>query len=285
MPGHFRLALLGSLLLPAATVGQGVLDDVRREVRQPEPSRSRTPREAAPVDDNDEADSLFGDFLGGLLGSLFSVSFEGMEYEPAPTMRFLDYPYQGNFPGYLSKDLLGSQTYADIWKDRIHQSFWFGRVSLDEGYDFHNEINRANGNILLDTVAGWGVQTNWNILTQRCGCGQTDTLAVGNSNVTYRLLESRRLMVRAGVGANTLADRYGTEWGVNFHMDADWFPRRPIVATSVFDAGTLGSTSLVHIRGTLGFIYRRAELFCGYDWLRIGSTDIHGPLVGIRFWF
>lgn len=149
---------------------------------------------------------------------------------------------------------------------------------------FKREINRASGSILLDGVDRWGLQTSWTALTEQRP-DRVDTLTLGNANVTYRFLQSRRAVVRAGLGANAMIDGGQTDWGINAHLDSDWFFKRPFIASAVFDIGTLGSSTLTHLRGTIGVTYRGWEAFGGYDWLRIVSTDINGPLVGVRLWF
>lgn len=279
------VAMFALIVLPNLGSAQGTLDSVRRDVRQSAP-REAPSRPAYELSDDEDEDSL-GSVFGELLGQLLLLPFQAVYEHNAelPPMSFLDYPYQGKFPGYLSKSLLSSEEYSNTWKDRIHQSPWFGRISIDDGFDFNNRVSRSTGSILLDTSDRWGFQTTWSVLAERQPCGCIDTLGLGSTNITYRYLESRRLMLRAGLGANTLIDRQGDNWGFNFHLDSDWFLKRPFIASSVFDVGTLGSSTLMHVRGTVGVNYRGWEMFGGYDWLRIGSTDIHGPLVGIRLWF
>ena len=49
--------------------------------------------------------------------------------------------------------------------------------------------------------------------------------------------------------------------------------------------GNLDHAFVTRVRGSVGIQLQHAELFAGYDWLRIGSADLHGPMVGVRFWF
>ena len=38
-------------------------------------------------------------------------------------------------------------------------------------------------------------------------------------------------------------------------------------------------------RGSVSAIWHGCEIFTGYDFLRIGGTNLQGPMVGVRFWF
>ena len=80
---------------------------------------------------------------------------------------------------------------------------------------------------------------------------------------------------------------YGLVQNTWFHMrdGGDWFPRKPLVCSSSIDLGTVGSTSLVHWQGTLGALFNGWEVFGGYDYLRFGSVDTHGPIACVRLWF
>lgn len=309
--GHFlsEVAMFRSLLIIGGAVfaagpanAQGVLDRVRHEVRvdhpapprppQPssrrDPPSSRSPLDAKdpPNDDDDDYDSVFGSLLLDVVALPIYAGFAVLsEAQPEP-MWFLSYPYEGRFLGFMSKGFGGSASYAETWSERIHLNQWFGRITLDEGYDFSNDVNRAGGSILLDSHSRFGVQSTWSVLSERIGDRfSSDTLTVGDTNLTFRYLETRRVIMRAGGGVRTMVDRCGTDWGWNAHLDADWFPKRPLVCSTVFDFGSLGNATVTHLRGTLGLTYHRWELYGGYDWLRIGTVDIQGPTIGLRCWF
>lgn len=62
-------------------------------------------------------------------------------------------------------------------------------------------------------------------------------------------------------------------------------PVKPLVISTVLDAGTLGHAGVIHARLTGGVLRSRWEAYLGYDFLRIGSVNLQGPLLGVRFWF
>jgi hypothetical protein len=289
MKGIDTIMIVIAIVAPPAVRAQGVLDDIRHDVHPstPAPAASKAPSTSGCADDADDG-GIFAGLFGELFGQALLFSFEAgadalARAQPYP-MLYLDYPYQGSYPGFMVRDLAGSQSLADQWQGRVAQRMLFGRVTIDEGFDFFNNVNRASGSLLLDSTTRWGAQTHWSVLSER-GTTGTDALTIGNMNLTYRYFESRRIMMRAGFGANTFVDRHSNDWGFNFHLDSDWFLKRPFIATSTFDVGTLGSATLIHLRGTFGVVRQRYEFFGGYDWLQVGSTDIHGPLVGLRIWF
>jgi hypothetical protein len=82
-----------------------------------------------------------------------------------------------------------------------------------------------------------------------------------------------------------MSDPAQTRWGFNFTYGADFFPVRPLVLSTALDVGDLGWAAVVHGRGTVGLIHRGGEVFAGYDFLRIGSVNLQGPVLGLRFWF
>ena len=85
--------------------------------------------------------------------------------------------------------------------------------------------------------------------------------------------------------ADNFIDQYGDDWGVNFHADADWFIRQPWVLSTVFDYGNVGNAAVTHVRGTVGLMLDRWEVFAGYDYECVGTVPIRGPVAGVRVYF
>ncbi|MCI0639159.1 MAG: hypothetical protein L0Y72_14350 [Gemmataceae bacterium] len=91
--------------------------------------------------------------------------------------------------------------------------------------------------------------------------------------------------MRSGVGLSWLLDRFDTDFGFNFHYGADVFPVHPLVLSGSADLGFVGNAGVAHVRGSAGVLWRNWEFFGGYDFLRIGRVELHGPMIGIRLWF
>lgn len=107
----------------------------------------------------------------------------------------------------------------------------------------------------------------------------------GVANLTFRFAQNEWVQMHTGVGVRLLTDRSDTRAGVNFLYGMDVFPTKPLVFSSLVEGGTLDSAWVLHGRGTVGVLYRRYEWFGGYDFLRIGSVNLQGPVVGLRLWF
>jgi hypothetical protein len=173
--------------------------------------------------------------------------------------------------------------------DMSQLRMWSGRLSLEEGTDFRG-LNRAGGQLLLESNSRLGIQTRWNYLSER----HDDDMVLGDVNLVYRFAQNEVVQFRSGLGmrvmhsgrgGRTLADRRQTDFGFNFTYGADLFPRKPWVLSGEFDAGSLGSAAVFHGRASAGVLLQRWEFFAGYDYQRIGSVDVQGPMVGLRFWF
>jgi hypothetical protein len=161
---------------------------------------------------------------------------------------------------------------------------WSVRLALDDGNNF-NGVNRLGGHLSVDTAWRVGVTTNWNFLHERLPGGHSDEAVLGDMNLTIRVGQNDWVQVHAGAGARLLSDRRTTQGGFNFLYSADFFPVDPLVISTQVDVGNLHDSLVIHARGTIGCQIGRFELFGGYDFLRIGSVNIQGPLAGLRLWF
>lgn len=186
--------------------------------------------------------------------------------------QFAAYPYAGECGGFLftASPGLGKR--------------WSGQVQFELGSDFDG-LDRDGVSFLLEGTAGFGVDFDWNTYTEELADGGHDELHIGELNLLYRVVETDRALVRVGVGAAWLGDRYDTNAGVNFTLQADLAPREPIVLSGQLDLGTLGDAQHLHAAGTVGVMLNRCEVFGGYDYRRIGGVEIQGPMVGVRVWF
>jgi len=127
--------------------------------------------------------------------------------------------------------------------------------------------------------------TTWSYYHERLSCGCHDETVIGDFNVILRFAQNEVAHMYSGLGFRTMLDRRGDAYGFNFTYGSEWFPLRPLVVGAQFDAGTLGSAAVIHTRATIGAVYRRYEIYGGYDFLRIGSVNLQGPMVGVRLWF
>jgi hypothetical protein len=190
------------------------------------------------------------------------------------TFYYAPYPYAGNYCGYQFLDRA----------TEFPLKTWAMRLTIENGNDFDG-VNRLAGQLKFDHESRWGILSTWNYYHENLGGGQTDDSLFGSTNVTFRFAQNQNASVYTGLGLNVLTGRQQTNFGVNFTYGGDWYPMDPLIVSAQIDLGTLGDAWLYHARGSVGAIYHGCEFFVGYDFLRIGSTNVQGPMAGVRFWF
>ena len=202
---------------------------------------------------------------------------EGPLYPPAAPSpaqsfgeSFASYPYANSATGCLLSARAGKP--------------WLGRVQFELG-DGSEEVERTGVAFLLEGSFGFGVDFDWDSLTESLPEGGHDELHIGELNVMYRLIETDHALIRAGIGVQWMGDRFDTDSGVNFSLQADLFPRRPYVVSGELDFGTIGDAQTIHAAATAGVMLGRAELYGGYDYRRISDVEIKGPMIGLRLWY
>jgi hypothetical protein len=195
-------------------------------------------------------------------------------------------PYALDYSGFLHTDYNGSapcDTQEKNFWDLDYLKPWSLRLSLEDGNDFRG-LDRLAGQFFLDTTWRVGLRANWNWFLESLGGGRPDEAVVGDADLMFRFAQSERVVMHAGLGFRMLSDSSRDRYGVNFAYGADFFPVRPLVLSPALDVGNVGSLLVLHGRATAGLVWGRWEVFAGYDFLRIGSVNLQGPLVGLRLW-
>lgn len=273
-PGFHRLAWADSSI-----------SDLRREVREPDPpSRLPTsePEPAPSSRDHCDYDDDCGDGFGlyalagyGLLYvamTPYTVPKSMIERHSAHLARFADYPYAEN-DGFMVLDgqLTGSNT-------------WAGRFSAEYGTEFSTK-DWVAGRWLVEHTSRFGVDGAVVYLSEKTNLGATDEFFYGDTNLTWRFAQNEWAQMRMGLGLNWLGDGAGEDVGFNFTYGGDFFPMEPLVVSGELDIGSLNHAFLLHARGTVGVQMNRMELFTGYDYLQLDSSNVHGLVAGVRLWF
>lgn len=161
---------------------------------------------------------------------------------------------------------------------------WSARVRLESGTDFAG-LDRRAIQFLWEGAQGWGVDFQWNSLTEELHSHVQDALHLGQANLLYRIADSEYTQCRIGAGINWLGDSFGVDPGINFTFNADLFPIKPFIVSTDIDFGTLGDSEMFHSAVTVGVAIRRLEIFGGYDYCNVGGTELRGPMIGLRCWF
>jgi hypothetical protein len=195
-----------------------------------------------------------------------------------------NYPYPDKYGAYLLLSPEDAKAIFETDSEGVCRRDFAGRLALEGGTDFSG-IHRGGGQLRLDSAYRLGLTSSWNYFSERLSCGGHDELLIGDANFVVRFAQNEIAHLYSGIGARILCDHGHTDGGFNFTYGMDWFPVRPLVVSTCFDAGTLGHAGVVHGRATLGAVYRRWEIYGGYDFLRIDRVNLQGPLVGVRLWF
>lgn len=270
-------------------VGQGMLSELKREVKDGDPKKERDDDDDDDHHDYDHHDDYdhhysifdpFGEVIGEVLvaaaTSPFWVPRDLVQDSGLDDGRFLCYPYQSGFDGYLLNNN------SDQFIDTNYP--WLLRLQGEYGEDF-DSIRRASMRVLYETSSRLGADLSIDYYREWLGIGARDDLWLGDANVVYRFAQSDRLLMRAGIGMNYLTGSGFTDLGFNFTYGGDWFPVRPWIVSADIDVGTLGKADFFHGRVTVGVNVRKVEFYSGYDYLDVGSTQIGTVIGGIRLWY
>jgi hypothetical protein len=213
-----------------------------------------------------------------LPGMLVGDNFTSGGYFPA-------YPYAPGRAGYQIIDPhWGEAATEDEAGNAGFPRNWALRLSGEDGNDFRG-LNRANVRLFVDMKTRLGFMTNWNFLQESDGNGHFDHTTLGDTEMTYRIAQSETLQAFTGLGFRVRTDDINTRWGFNVYYGVDWYPVQPMIVSTSLDIGSIGDQWVFHGRGTVGVAHHHFELFGGYDFMRLGTANLQGPLVGLRFWF
>jgi hypothetical protein len=279
------LALAIALGTATDTRAQSTLGAIREEVRaEPSPERlpesNTAPAPATPPPSKDpdrlaypdkDEDELLGGLCLLLLAAPVYLPIAGTHDNYTHSMYFPDYPYETGSTGVLTNGGTGSKGFG-------------GYISFDDSHNF-DQVNTVRNELMVSTSSRFGVRASESYLTEQLPGRTVDHLWIGDANFILRFAQCDYAQFWTGLGARWLTDDFGNELGFNFTYGADLFPCKPWIISANLDAGNLGNAGVFHGRITSGLAWRRFELYAGYDYLRIDTVDIAGPVAGMRVWF
>lgn len=282
-----RLLVLAALLAcPASSSAQGVLGQVRDEVRSPNPSDSGSNQQpAGKSNSNSDGRSNFDDCQGdtelwSMIGKLTWYTISSPFWVPM-SIAGDKWDRHGVFPSQPYADAVGYLMFApDILPDERYDWSLMSEFNFASNLD---DVSRFGSRFLFESSYRWGFDAEVN-RWQEDGGATTDHLWLGDANLVLRFAQSPHMRWRVGAGVNWLADTAGTDFGFNFTYGGDFFPAEPWVITGTIDWGTLGHATLFHAQATAGAMFRGVETFVGVDALRIDVAHLNTFLVGVRFW-
>lgn len=299
---RFGVALLAVLASSSRSLRAGdSLQHLRDEARIADPESPRSARsEPAPTppsrrsnqhdtlphhgwDEEEQSEDnsvLWGSLLVGV-GVVLTSPYWGpqllIEEEAAQNFYFAPAPYVES-PGAMIFQGDGAlepppQSYA--WATRLRTEY------LDD----LDRLRGYRGHLLVEHVSRFGFDAELNAWHESLPFGASDHLWTGDANVMYRFAQNERVQLRSGIGLAWLADDEQLDLGFNFTYGGDFYPIRPLVVSAELDAGWVGEAWLLHLRSTVGVVYRQVEVYTGYDYLEIGDAQVDGLVAGIRVLF
>lgn len=280
------LAAFLSAVLPSSACGQS-LRQIRKDVRRSGNHKVKEEKKAKPkrrhhrhsrdghCDDDDD------DGWNELLGRIFFVGATSPFWAPRSALdddsfdpgTFARYPYLHGMDGYMSTK----------FEHATDEYPWLLRLRTEYLSNLNN-YSRVGGQVLFDTACRLGIDSEFNYHNERSP-QFADRLWTGDVNLLFRFAQSRKMQLRTGIGLNWLSDEIGTDTGFNFTYSGDWFPRDPWIISMEIDWGKLGAATLFHGRVTAGVQFHRFEIYTGYDYFDLGSTEINSLISGLRLWY
>jgi hypothetical protein len=293
-----RLALLAALVAPLGTLAQGKLDAVRDEVNG---SRSDdSSKSDCSTSDDSSASGAFAASLDQqsgrprwdssadpvLLAILAPWSVPHVLLDPGMETdgRFARYPFAEPGTGLMVLDRPDADRNRRGFTGRDDLAGSSVRAAVEVGSDFDG-LTRLGVRLFVDTDSRFGLKSDWDWYHERLPCGCRDDLGIADVTATYRFVQHEHVQMHAGLGVRWLIDRGKDPAGVNVLYGLDVFPVEPVHLFASAEAGTLGDAGLWRLRGGAGVTWGHAEVYAGYDYLRIGSVGLFGPFVGLRLWF
>lgn len=267
--------------------GQGKLEKATNKVaessRQGTTRRSEGSRSHGAESDDDESlfSAIFGEVLGEMfawsLGMPFWIPHDLLEERPGEMEPgyFLAHPYAVPDQPFLSR-------YPGTPEAR--RQSWSLRTAAEFGSDF-DDIERLGVTARLETAWRFGLDGAWSHFREELPDGSTDTLDLGDVNLTYRFAQAGYGEMRAGFGMNWFADGPVHEQGVNFTYGGDFYLGDPWITSFELDVGGVGGATRFHGRATLGLAWERCELCAGFDYESLDSVGLPSWTLGLRLWF
>jgi hypothetical protein len=287
MSRTLTLSLL--LAVPVIGIAQGKLEQVRDAVDHPSTPKDKDSTSSDNSDNSasNSASSSSGSgssepFPGAFLLFPWTVPHALLDSGSNVHVRFTSFPFVDTNTRYIVLDRQRSA--APSYYDRADTQWWSVRASAEAGSDF-NGLDRVGLRLFLDSDTRIGLKSDWDYYSERLPAGRHDQMWFGDLTPTFRFVQNEWLMMQTGLGLRFMFDRERDHTGVNFLYSIDAFPIKPLHLFGSFEAGTLGHADLYRLRGGVGVNWTHAELFAGYDFLRIGGVNLQGPMMGLRLWF
>jgi hypothetical protein len=206
--------------------------------------------------------------------------------DAASRVRFADYPYADDAPGFLRE--VPSLTFASIDDNlmlpeqapRTTQGV-AAQFGFETGFDGH--IIRHGFDARVQFPMRLELDTDWSLYREPVTEG-VDSIWLGREHLTVRFAESPTVQFRSGFGPQHLRDALGWVHGFDVTWGLEAFPGRPFVVAFEASAGLLGKAFAAGLSGRIGLMQGPFEVSVGGNVRWISEIPLGGPLLAIRFW-
>ncbi len=286
------------LSLMTLTLSDGSAEDslreAKKELHEPKPRSSSSSGSSASkpsssssshvsqYDDDDDDDSLFGDLLGVVFYGIGRGVYQAFIWpgDPPRVVGALTHPY--------ATDPTAEQPYA---------GYYAPVGNTDRGRVVSGDLSAEGGWIDDDlqryTLAGrlnlsaFVLRTEWSRYLEERADGGHDSLTIGTIDAELGITFGTYGRLGLGLGATITDDSISTEAGPCVAVGLDVFPIKPLILSGALTYAKVGDydTEILTWRATIGGIWKRYELYGGWQSTSVGSVDLDGPTAGLRMWF
>jgi hypothetical protein len=294
-PGR-TVALSLALLMSAhtaKTLAAGKLDDIGQQVRRdapPPPPPNRADTSYVSRRRHSELDHAMGQLFAYVVFSPWLIPNyaleQGRPWQAAYRVRFADYPYADDAPGFLRE--VPSLNLASIDDDmvlreqppRATQSV-AARLGIETAFD--GRIIRHGFDARVQFPMRLELDTDWSLYREPDRDG-VDSTWLGREHLAVRFAESPTVQFRSGFGPQHLRDALGWVHGFDVTWGLDAFPGRPVFVAFEASAGLLGKAFAAGLYGRIGVVQGPFEVSAGWHQRWIADVPLGGPFLAIRFW-
>ena len=291
-PVSARAQLLGS----ASSAVRGSDDDDDDDGGQSSSSSSDNDQD----DDDDDGGSYGGSFLGSASSAVRgsgSSSSSGSSGYGASRGYGGSYggPYGGSAPsgGPGARYVLGAHPYeldcggyGRVVADDTEIGRTAARIELEAGYALGG-AGRGGASARIQLPIPLDLTVRYSVFAEPLESG-VQVAALGRFGLEWRFLDDPVIQLRLGGGGRHFQDAAGGVFGLDVLLGIDIFPGSPLVITIEGGVGFVGQAIVAQVRGTIGAMVDRFEIYAGYDsegLLADGThVDLGGPMLGVRTW-
>jgi hypothetical protein len=292
--------LLSVVSLPLATVSaEDSLREAKKELHGPKPSSSgsgstsskpssSSSSSVSHYQDDDDDDSFGGALFGFVFEGLGELVYATFLW-PSDTSLIvgaLAHPYAETTPS--AENPAASLTYAGYYAPVGHAQpgrIFSGDLSAEGGW-IDDDLQRYSLGGRLN-ISAFVLRTEWSRYVEERADGGHETLNLGTIDAELGVTFGTYGRLGLGLGATITHDSISTEAGPCVALALDVFPLQPVILSGALTYAKVGDydTEIFTWRATLGGIWKRYELYGGWQSTSIGSVELDGPTAGLRVWF